>query len=163
MLVAHLRACLGWIICRLFVQLQRARRRRIAVAVFLTFWWSRFIIIAFSLHIILNITPSLVHTVYSLLEHFLPLILNFFNLYYPKFHSTSWTRRLTAVSRNISILIMDKTQEFRLSWIVSSCLQSTTSEPLAVNMTLQMEMRAIGKTTEMVRQSLWRPTSISIN
>ena len=32
---------------------------------------------------------------------------------------------------------------------VSLCPQSTTSESLAVNMTQQIEMRAIGKTTEM--------------
>ena len=31
---------------------------------------------------------------------------------------------------------------------VNSCLQSTTSESLAVNMTQQMEMRAIEKITE---------------
>ena len=36
---------------------------------------------------------------------------------------------------------------------VSSCPQSTPFESLAVNMTQQIEMRAIGKTTEMVRRS----------
>ena len=45
---------------------------------------------------------------------------------------------------------------------VSSCPQSTTSESLAVNMTQQIEMRAIEKTTEMAKQSL-RLTYIPIN
>ena len=39
----------------------------------------------------------------------------------------------------------------------------TTSESLAVNMTQKIEMRAIGKTTKVARQSLWRPTYIPIN
>ena len=45
---------------------------------------------------------------------------------------------------------------------VSSWPQSTTSESMAVNMTKQIEMRAIGKATEMARRSLWRPTYIPI-
>ena len=41
---------------------------------------------------------------------------------------------------------------------VCSCPQSTTCELLAMNMTQQIEMRTIGKATEMTRRILLRPT-----
>ena len=46
---------------------------------------------------------------------------------------------------------------------VNSCPQSTASESLAVKMTQQIGMRAIGNTPEMALWSLWRPTSMPIN
>ena len=75
----------------------------------------------------------------------------------------------THISRSISISIIDKNlgtvgrlllqghvdrNEKEDNRRVSSCPQSTTSESLAMNMTQQTEMRAIGKTTEMARPSL---------
>ena len=58
--------------------------------------------------------------------------------------------RLTAAKTSTSTYVYKSKDNKK----VSSCLKSTASESLAVNMTQQIERRSIGKATEETRESL---------
>ena len=74
---------------------------------------------------------------------------------YPQEHRYSWSFSVTR--------IFTSTEMKRTLGEYCSCSQLTTFEWLTVTMAQQIEMRTTRNTTEMARESLWKPAYTPIN